>query len=278
MEWIDILKKAATMAYDKTHHLLGTKEGAEIVQQGAGGDSATKIDIVAENTVIEELVKKNLDFHLVSEEIGDKYYGDEMHKEKCTDYIILDPIDGSLNANRGIPYSCISVARATGPNTKYLTEGVVMNVYNKDMFWAVIGKGAFLNNKSISVSKIEDIDKAVMGVSISAKEPVSVTFNRYKPLIDKVYKVRVMGAVALMLCEVANGSFDFHLDIREKVRIVDLAAGMLIVQEAGGVIFTRDGNPIEVALSINSTSSIIASSKKFEKYVKEDLPKLNHYD
>ena len=139
-------------------------------------------------------------------------------------------------------------------------------------------KTAILNDKPIKTSDIRDIEEAVMGVSISAKEPVSVTFNRYKPLIDEVHKVRVMGAVALMLCEVANGSFDFHMDIREKLRIVDLAAGIIIVREAGGQVISRNGLPLEVSLSIGSHSSIIAINSKLGDYIKAKLPKLNHYD
>ena len=276
IEWINLLKGAVNIAYENIHNLLGTKEGAENEgKKGAGGDISTRIDLIAERTIIDTITKRDIEFHLVSEEIGDKYFGDEDNYEKCNDYIIVDPVDGSLNANRGIPYCCISVAHANGPNTTNIIEGVIMNLYTKDMYWAVREEGAFLNNKPISVSKLNNIDRAVMGVALNDDEPLSTTFQRYQPLINMVYKVRVMGSEALELCNVADGSFDIFMDVRGDVRIVDIAASIIIVQEAGGLVFSNEGLPLNLQLTIKSKTSIIASNPYLADYIKKKLPQLN---
>ncbi len=276
IEWIDILKKAVKFAYDKVYPLLGTLEGAEITdEKGAGGDITTKIDSIAEQALIEIIKKQNIDFHLISEEIGEKYYGDKKNYDKCKDYIIMDPIDGSLNANRGISFCCISVAHANGPNSRNIIEGVILNLYTKAIYWAIKGKGAYLNNKQISVSKLDDIDRAVAGVALNSSEPFSRAVQRYKPIIDEVYKVRTMGSVALELCQVADGALDLFLDVRGTLRILDCAASILIVQEAGGTILSNEGIPLELPLKIESKCSIIASNQNLAKYIKKNLSKLN---
>ncbi len=276
IEWIDILKKAVKFAYNKVNSLLGTLEGAEITnEKGAGGDITTKIDSIAEQALIDEIKKNNIDFHLISEEIGEKYLGDKKNYDKCMDYIIMDPIDGSLNANRGIPFCCISVAHANGPNSRNITEGVILNLYTKDIYWAIKGKGAYSNNRAISVSKLDDIDRAVIGVALNTSEPFSRVVQRYKPIIDEVYKVRTMGSVALELCQVAEGALDLFIDVRGTLRILDCAAGILIVQEAGGTIFSNEGLPLELPLKIKSKCSIIASNRNLAEYIKNNLSKLN---
>lgn len=276
IEWIDILKKAVKFAYDKVYPLLGTLEGAEITdEKGAGGDITTKIDSIAEQALIEIIKKKNIDFHLVSEEIGEKYLGDKKNYDKCMDYIIMDPIDGSLNANRGIPFCCISVAHANGPNSRNITEGVILNLYTKDIYWAIKGKGAYFNNRAISVTKLDDIDRAVIGVALNTSEPFSRVVQKHKPIIDEVYKVRTMGSVALELCQVAEGALDLFIDVRGTLRLLDCAAGILIVQEAGGIVFSNEGLPLELPLKIKSKCSIIASNRNLAEYIKNNLSKLN---
>jgi myo-inositol-1(or 4)-monophosphatase len=271
IEWIEILKKAATLAYENVHSLLGTKEGAENEgKKGAGGDITTKIDLIAEKCVIDRLTKENIEVHLVSE-----YFGDKNNYQKCNDYIIMDPVDGSLNANRGIPYCCISIAHANGPNTINIMEGVILNLYTKDIYWAIKGKGAYFNDDPISVSKLDDIDRAVMGVALNDSEPLSRTVQRCKPLIDEVYKIRVMGSIALELCEIADGSFDFFMDIRGTVRIVDIAASIIIIQEAGGDIFSSEGVSLNLPLTIKSKTTIIASNPYLTDDIKKRLPELN---
>ena len=277
-EWIDILKNAVYAAYEKVRNLLGSEEGAESSgERGAGGDISTKIDLVAEQAVVDGLIEHNLNFHLVSEEVGNKYFGNEKNESKCKDYIVMDPIDGSLNANRGIPYSCISVAHALGPSSKDIFEAVILNVYTGQLYWTIKGKGAYRDDKKISVSKVDGIERAVMAVAITEDEPVSKTFSRYKPLIDEVHKIRIMGALALELAEVADGSFDIVMDIRKKLRIVDIAAGILLVKEAGGAVFSNKGEPLDVPLEVLSKSSIIATNKDLAGYVKASLPKLDHF-
>jgi len=277
IEWINLLKGAVNIAYENIHNLLGTEEGAKNNKKiGAGGDITSKIDFLAEKSVINALIKHNIDFHLVSEEIGDKYFGDKKNYEKCQDYIIMDPVDGSLNANRGIPYCCISVAHANGPTSNNTSEGVILNLYTKDMYWAIKGKGAFLNNEPISVSKLSNIDRAVMGVALNDDEPLSTTVQKYQPLINMIHKIRVMGSEALEICNVADGSFDIFMDVRGGVRIVDIAASILIVQEAGGIVFSSEGLPLNLPLTIKSKSSVIASNPYLADYIKEQLPELNN--
>jgi fructose-1,6-bisphosphatase/inositol monophosphatase family enzyme len=98
--------------------------------------------------------------------------------------------------------------------------------------------------------------------------------KRYSLIINKFYRIRVMGSTALSLCQIAKGSVDAFVDLVENSRLVDTAAGMLILREAGGKIFSKDGNNFNAKLSIDSKFPFVASNAKLEVFLKENLNKI----
>ena len=133
---IDFLKQIAFDVYDAVHPLLGTKEAAKKSERGAGGDITMYLDTVAETAIIESLEMQNVDLLLISEEIGEKYIGDEERAKKNKAKLIIDPLDGSNNAVRGVPYSSVSIAFAIGNRIDDISKGVVLNLNTKDIYWA----------------------------------------------------------------------------------------------------------------------------------------------
>lgn len=252
---------------------MGTDKASEKLERGAGGDISMHLDLVAEDVIIKKLRECSLDLLLISEESGEIYIGD---KDKATNNkikLIVDPIDGSENAVRGIPYSSVSIALAIGERMCDIEKAVVLDLSSKDSFWAEKEKGAYLNNKKIAVSSVHVFQERIVEIDISPRnlKEYLVTYNS---LLSKFLKIRILGSTALTLCQLARGSMDAFINLRESNRIVDVAAGILILKEAGGKIFSLDGTDIEEKLSINTRFPFIASNAKLENFFKKELEKI----
>lgn len=267
---IEFLKQLAINIYDKIHPLLGTEEGGVKTSRGAGGDISMNIDLVAEELLIQNLEEQELDILLISEEIGEKYIGDKKKALLNNHILIVDPIDGSNNATRGIPYCSISIAYAKGKSIKDIVKAVVIDLNSKDIYWAEKGSGAFLNENPIQVSQLDFLDDCFFELNLPTKNLFKYVDN-FRSLIKKNYKVRVLGSSALTLCQIAKGSMEVFINLQEKNRLVDVAAGKLILKEAGGEIFSLTGNKIEGDLSIFLKFPFIASNSKLVSYLKKEL-------
>jgi myo-inositol-1(or 4)-monophosphatase len=139
---IDFLKQLAIKIYEKINPLLGTEEGGVKISRGAGGDISMNIDLVAEELIIQSLKDQELDILLISEEVGEKYIGNKKKALLNEHILIVDPIDGSNNAARGIPYCSISIAYAKGKSIKDIVKAVIIDLNSKDLYWAEEGNGA----------------------------------------------------------------------------------------------------------------------------------------
>lgn len=270
---IDLLKKMVLDIYDKVHPLLGTEEATRKIKKGAGGDISMHIDIVAENTVVEILEESNVDLLLVSEELGEKYFGNKEKAIQNQYKLIVDPIDGSNNAVRGVPFCSVSIALAIGDTITDIEKGVVLDLVTKDMYWAEKGKGAFLNEKQIHVTTNAIGDQCIFEVDFRLNELMNALLQ-YESIIKKIYRVRVMGSSALSLCQVAKGSMDAYINFKKSIRIVDVAAGILILKEAGGSFFSFEGKDHDEVISINLRFSFIATNAGLEPFFREELLKL----
>lgn len=111
---IEFLKEILLKVSKKVSVLVGTEKGAEKIERGAGGDISMHLDLVAENTIIEELEESGMDILLVTEEAGEKYIGNKEKVKETQRKLIVDPVDGSTNCSRGIPFYSVSVAYAEG--------------------------------------------------------------------------------------------------------------------------------------------------------------------
>jgi len=134
---IDELKKIGLSVYDKVHPILGRKVAAETSKRGAGGDITMYIDTLAENTIIDIVKNYRLDLLLISEEVGEKYIGNQEKAIKNKRVLIVDPIDGSNNSVRGIPYCSVSIAYAEGTHMRDIVKSVIVNLNTEFEYWEV---------------------------------------------------------------------------------------------------------------------------------------------
>jgi len=271
---IELLKQIALEIYDNVHPLLGTTLANQKIKKGAGGDISMHIDIVAEKIVIKVLEESKIDILLISEEIGEKFIGNKQKALQNQFKLIVDPIDGSNNAVRGIPFCSVSIAFAIGEKISNIQKGVVLDLITKDLYWAEKGKGAYKNGKKISVSTNKITDQCIFEVDFRLNELMDA-LTKYKNIIRKIYRVRVMGSCALSLCQVAKGSIDAYINFKKSMRLVDLAAGLLILREAGGKISDFYGNDVDDNLSIDLRFAFIASNIHLDEFFRAELKKLH---
>ena len=267
---IEFLKQIAINVFDTVNPLLGTKEAAKKTKRGAGGDLSMKIDLIAEKVIIDSLENANVNLLLISEELGEKYIGHEDKAKKDQETLIVDPLDGSNNAARGVPYCSVSIAYAIGTQIKDIIRAIVLDLNTKDIYWAERGKGAYLNDSEIQISNLDITEKCFFELNLPMNNLME-NLQRLSPLIRKFYRIRILGSTALTLCHIAKGSMEAFINLRQSNRLVDVAAGMLILKEAGGKIFSIDGNEIDHELSINSKFPFIACNPKLERFLKDEF-------
>jgi myo-inositol-1(or 4)-monophosphatase len=251
---IKVLEEAARRVYDNVRHLPGTKESAGDFGRGAGGDISRRIDILAEKAVLDYL--KEIDFSCVV--LGEECGRVELSKNPAG-FIIMDAVDGSTNAVRGIPFSCCSLAFATNDKLSSITDAVIIDLYSGDLYSASKGSGAFMNGEIIHVHNEQPL-YFVVGLDISGISPDSL--QKLSPIISDSNHIRHFGAVALELAIFARGLVDLFVDIRDKLRVTDVAAGYLIATEAGGLVIDKNGKTLESDLNYDTRISFIAAANK----------------
>ncbi|MFX1238951.1 MAG: inositol monophosphatase family protein, partial [Promethearchaeota archaeon] len=139
---IQFLKELAFKVYNAVKPLLGTEKASKKSRRGAGGDISMEIDLIAENVIITCLENASTNVLLISEELGERYIGDKEEAKLSQNVLIVDPLDGSNNAVRGVPYCSVSIAYAIGNKMNDIIRAVVLNLNTKELFWAEKGKGA----------------------------------------------------------------------------------------------------------------------------------------
>ncbi len=267
MEIIKVLLEASKRVYDNVKHMPGTKESGGDFGRGAGGDISRRIDIVAEKTILDYLKEINFDCVVLGEECGKV----ELSKNP-KGFIIMDAVDGSTNAVRGLPFFCCSLAFATNNRLSSVTDGVVIDLSRGDRYYATKGKGAFLNGKRISVNNDKNPIYFVVGLDISGISPK--VLGRLSPIIASSNHIRHFGANALEFGMFSKGLIDVFIDLRDKIRVTDIAAGLLIALEAGGLVVDKNGKPLDSDLGYDNKLSFIAASNK--KALDDIMDKLNH--
>ncbi len=254
MEVIEILRDVSKQVYENVKHLAGTDDAAGDFGRGAGGDISRNIDIVAEKTVLDYLKKINFECIVLGEECGLVELS-----QNPKGYLIMDAIDGSANAVRGVPFFCCSLAFATEDKLSSVTDAVVTNLTNGDLYWASKGKGAFLNDSQIHVHDKEPIYR-IVGVNTSGA--TSELMQKLQPVFEHHNHTRHFGANALEMAMFADGLMDIFIDLRDKIRIQDIAAGYFLILEAGGIVLDGNLKPLDSDLSYTTRLSFIAAANK----------------
>ncbi|MDI6644274.1 MAG: bifunctional fructose-bisphosphatase/inositol-phosphate phosphatase [Methanobacteriaceae archaeon] len=256
--WKEVSKKIIKNVENAISPYVGTKKANKIVMMGADGTPTKLIDIKAETEVIKVLKELEIPVTLISEEIGMLNLGDE----PSTVYLVVDPLDGTTNAVKNMPAYGISIAIAKTQADKYPTInnvniGFVKNFATGDLFRAVKGQGSFINDQKAVPSTIDKLNNSLVGAFIYGTNVKKLDY-----LCKRVRRMRIMGSVAIELCYVADMTYDAFIDLRDNLRIVDIAAAKLIVEEAGGIVSDLDNQTINGKLTVKDKTSILAASNK----------------
>ena len=184
-------------------------------------------------------------FSVLSEEVGRRSFG--------ADYplVVMDPIDGSLNAKQGIPCYGVMLSLVDGPTVASLRAGYLMNLVNGEEFSAVKGGGALHGGRPLAALARRKGER----FQVIALESSPRSLARAEPLIRASAKVRIMGSMALSIAHTATGGFDlFCSPIR--ARVFDMTASVLVLTESGGVATDLEGNSLdalEVGFEVRTT-------------------------
>jgi myo-inositol-1(or 4)-monophosphatase len=222
-----------------------------VVGLGRGGDDTTVIDQQAEAAAVlrlQALEARGIGFLLVSEELGERRFGDPSSPWR----VVLDPIDGSLNAKRGLPFFCISIAFANGPTLDDVQFGYVKDLGSGEEWMAEAGQGAVVDGRPLGGVR----PKPRLGIVDLEATTTALLAEAARRLDGHVGRVRLLGALALALCQLADGRVDAVATLKPS-RSVDLAAAALIVREAGATVETVDADAM--ALDLDSRSRMVAA-------------------
>ena len=270
---LDVLIESAKNVYSEIKDLLGTSEGASKISLGAGGDISRKIDIVAETAVLNTIKSNNMSPVIIGEECGivnlnktssSSSFSNNTFSNNNNGFVIMDAVDGTTNAIRGIPFSCCSLAFASEFKLSFVTDAVVLDLFTGDIYSASKQKGSFLNNKKInvrnekdfnSITSLEDLKSidVLIGTNVSGV-PLNI-LDEISRVISFSSHIRHFGANALELCYFARGFIDAYIDIRGKIRSTDMAAAYLIAKEAGGKLYSPNGHELDSELGLKNTLS-----------------------
>jgi len=244
------LKLLAHKAVDTVHKKVKNAASTDFykfgntIGLGADGTVTKYVDKIAEDAAVNFLNKSKLKINVLSEEVGFLDCG-----SKYT--FVLDPIDGTRNAYRGIPFYSVSLAigKSKMSDVEY---GIVKNIPTGDVFTAEKGHGAFFNGNRIGTPEIPD------------KEPLSSlalgkNYNKVTLSLAKKDKVRSLGSASLEMCMVAVGALDFYVVGKDYIRVVDIAASSLILREAGGIVTNIHGEELDMPFSLDERSSVVAA-------------------
>ena len=240
---------------------FGEIEKLQVSTKGPG-DFVTAADKRTEKIIIEELLKAHPDYGILSEEIG------EINKENKEHRWIIDPIDGTLNFLNGIPHFAISVGYEEKGE---IVCGLIFDPIKDELFFAEKGSGAFFNNSRIRVSKKNKIKNSILltggpKFNSSKKNEIFQEYTKVSNLVDA--PVRKFGSAALGMSYVAAGRFDGYWEW--ELNYWDIAAGLVIVKEAGGYIEFIEHE------AINSTKrNILATNSSIQEELKVAILKKN---
>jgi myo-inositol-1(or 4)-monophosphatase len=249
-DWVAVCRDAVEDVRGVLAQLPTRVEREPVVGAGEGGDDTVAIDAAAEEAIVRRLERTGANFTLISEELGERSFGDG-----DSTYVVVDPIDGSLNAKRGIPFFALSFAVADGATMDDVHFGYVYDFGSGEEWTAESGGGAFLNGERLGgvapKDKIEILSfEATLTSSVAEKAAQMVGF---------AYRLRIMGSLALSLCHLAAGRVDAVCSLKG-ARSVDIAAAQLLVRECGLAIDLPESPPFAQApLDVEGRSRVVAA-------------------
>jgi len=207
------------------------------------------LDSKAQEAILETLEYRNVSARLISKE-GDATLGDGGM------YIVADPVDGTTNLARGIQYAVTSLAVSETPYTSGVIAGLVMDLYSGEVHRGEKGVSAWRGGVPIHPAGPKQAADALISIDISKGAPLEAV----ERLIAEARHLRQLGSAAISLCLVASGALDAHIDLRGMLRATDVAAGLLILKEAGGIYSINGVVGGDLELTRQSRLDLVAAS------------------
>jgi myo-inositol-1(or 4)-monophosphatase len=250
VDWL-ALCRACVSDIEAALRTLPTRDEREpVLRAGEGGDDTTAIDAAAEAAVVARLEALETDFTLISEELGERVFG-----AGGTTRVVVDPIDGSVNAKRGIPFFSLSVAVAEGPALGDVVFGYVFDFGSREEWTATLGGGAMLNGMPLEAPAPKDPIE-ILSFEGTTTEAIAA---RAQAMQGVAARLRVMGSLALSLCHLAAGRVDAVCSLKP-ARSIDIAAAQLLVRERGYAIELFEAPPFAAApLDLAGRSRLVAA-------------------
>lgn len=226
--------EVATTAALKAGQVLTEKfTSIKTFQSKGRGNVVSEADFAAEKVIKQLISEQYPDFGIISEE-------SEAVKGKSDYQWVIDPLDGSRNYVSGVPHFAVNIALVRGEE---ILLGLTYDPSRKEIFTAVKGNGAYLNGKQVWVGKAADIKNSLVGLDMGYNDARGKdALTLLNALWPGMQSIRVMGSAALGLAYVAAGRLDIYF--HHNLYPWDVAPGILMIQEAGGVITDRNGNPM----------------------------------
>ena len=242
---LNIMIKASEKASKGLIRDFGELEQLQVSIKGPS-DFVTNADTKAEKIIIDELTRSRKNYSILSEESGSK-------ENKDIDNVwIIDPIDGTINFLHGVPHFAISIALKSNNE---IVSGLIYDPIKDEMFYAEKNNGAYFNNKRIRVSKRKKMEDCLFASGEIDNENI-------KQKTNAKLSIRKSGSAALDMAYVASGRYDGYF--QKNLNLWDIAAGIIIVKEAGGQV--NDLN-----LKQNNNINIIASSSSINEQLLKNL-------
>ena len=249
--WLETCRLCVTDIRVVLDELPTRAEREPVLRLGEGGDDTTAIDQAAEDAVVARLTALDGDFVLVSEELGVRSFGNGGPRT-----VVVDPIDGSVNAKRGIPFFSFSLAVAEGGSMGDVVFGYVYDFGSGEEWTAERGSGAYLDGARLGSQR----PKETIEILSFEGTTTPIISDRIAPMLDVAERVRVMGSLALSLCHLAAGRVDGVVSLKP-ARSVDIAAAQLLVRECGLAIELFEDPPfVDATLDLGARSRIAAAA------------------
>ena len=235
-EWLQVFSRIGQGVRQAVLPLAGTEAGRMPLSVGAGGDTTIELDRAAEAVVFSELaalVERGEKFSVLSEEAGPRDFGADFP------LVLVDPVDGSLNAKQGVPLFGLMLAVLDGPTLEDALAGLVLNLNTGEEWTAIRKQGARRGGKPLMPMQRSDRGR----IELLGLESTPRSLKAAQPLVERAGKIRILGSMALSIALTSAGGFDVFC-APLPMRVFDMAASLLLLGEAGGVATTLQGEPL----------------------------------
>lgn len=252
-DWLAVCRDAGAGVERALDALPTRLEREPEIGAGEGGDETTAVDAAAERAVVERLEALGLDFTLVSEELGERRFGDGASPLR----VVVDPIDGSVNAKRGIPFFALSIAVAEGATMGDVVFGYVRDLGSGEEWTARRGEGALLDGAPLAAPGPKE-EMEILAFEGTHTAPIA---ERSPGMVPLAPRLRVLGSLALSLCHLAAGRLDGVVSLKP-ARSVDVAAAQLLVRERGLALALPEAQSSfdDAPLDLAARSRIVAAA------------------